>query len=146
MAEAAAAVDAVEFGHHVPHHFLDALDDQLRDAVAAAYRVVVGGVGVHEHGLDLAAIRGVDQAGRVDDADAVLQRQPGAGHHQPAPPDGDRDRDPGRHERPTTTGAQERVLTGVQVEAGIAEVGVARQREVGVELHEVDGQLHERRA
>ena len=38
------------------------------------------------------------------------------------------------------------VIQRVQVEAGVARVGVARQREVGVELHEIDGQRHGGRA
>ena len=61
MAEAAAAVDAVEVVDDVPLHLVDALHDELGDAVAAVHVVVVRRVRVQQHDLDLSAVGGVDQ-------------------------------------------------------------------------------------
>ena len=142
MAEPATAVDTVERLDDVPHHLVDPLDHQLGDAVAAVDPVVDVGVGVDQHRLDLAPVRGVDQPGSVDDADAVLQREPRPRHDEPAVTDRDRDRDAGRHQDAVPAGTDHGVLTGVQVESGIARVCVRRERELGIELDEVDRQAH----
>ena len=75
-----------------------------------------GGIGVEQDHLDLAAVGGVDQAGRVGEADAVPQRDPAAREHEAGVAGWDRDRDAGRHERPPAGGGDRRVLPGTEVE------------------------------
>jgi hypothetical protein len=79
VAEAAAAVVAVERLDHLPLHVLHPLQHQLGDAVAAVDVERLGGVGVEQDHLDLAAVGSVDQAGRVGDGEAVLERVAAAG-------------------------------------------------------------------
>src|SRR4051812_9666591 len=52
---------------------LDGLEHELRDALAPHDLEVLGRVGVDQQHLELAPIAGVDQAGRVQAGDAVLQ-------------------------------------------------------------------------
>ena len=54
----------------------------------------------------------------------------------------DGDGDAGRHERPPAAGGEGGVLPGVEVEAGVAGVGVGRQRQVGVEADDRHGERH----
>src|SRR5690349_7055184 len=69
----------VERLHVEKSHPLDALHDQLRDAVAAPDRERLPGVEVDQFDEDLASIALVDRPGGVDDRDAVAGREPGAG-------------------------------------------------------------------
>src|SRR5215212_5203770 len=100
MPEAAAAVGAVERVDDAPGDLLDALDDELGDAVTAVDGVVGGRVGVEEQDLELAAVGGGDEAGSVDEADAVTQGEPAARQHEPGVPGRDGDGDPRRDEGP----------------------------------------------
>ena len=95
-------------------------------------RTVSRAVVVDEQHLDLAAVAGVDRAGRVDHPDAELVRQSRARVHERRVPGRQRDRHPGRHHRPLAR-LQHHVLGGHQVGAGVAGMGVRRQRQVGVE-------------
>ena len=142
MAEAAATVDPVECLDDLPGDFLDALHDELGDAVAAVDRVVVLGVGVQQDDLQLATVRGVDEAWGVDDGDAVAQGQAAAGEHEAGVPRRDGHRDARRHERPAPGTGDGGVLPGVQVETGVARVGVGGEREVGVEADDRHRQRH----
>jgi hypothetical protein len=54
---------------------LDALHDQLRDAVAAAQVQLGARVVVDEAHADLAAVAGVDRSGRVHDGQAGPRRE-----------------------------------------------------------------------
>ncbi len=141
VTETAAAVDAVEVVGDVPFDGCDGLDHELGDAVAAMDLVVGGRVGVDEDDLDLAAVGRVDQSGTVDDADAVFEGHATAGKDEAAVAHRNRDRDPGRHEASSTTGRQDDSLTCVQVEAGVALVGVRGERELRIELDDRDLQL-----
>ena len=132
----------VERVDDLPRHRLDPLDHELRDAVAAVHLVVGVGVGVDQHDLDLAAVGSVDQPGRVHHADAVPHRHPTAGEHEATVPHRDRDRDARRYQRPPTAGAERRGLAGVEVEAGVAVVGILGQRQVEVELDDRNGKAH----
>ena len=96
-------------------------------------------VGVEQHDLDLAAVRGVDQARRVGQRQAVVQGVAAARQHEPGVADGDGDGDARRHQQPPTGRRHDAVLTGPQIEAGIAGVGVGGQREVGVESDDRHG-------
>ena len=79
-----------------------------RDAVAAGDLVVGRRVGVEQDDLDLAAVGRVDQAGGVDDADAVLHGEPAAGQHEAAVAQRDGDRDAGGDQRPPAAGRRAR--------------------------------------
>ena len=143
VAEAAAAVEAVELVDLDPLDLLDALDDQLGDAVAAADLVVGGRVGVEQHALQLAAVGGVDDPRRVDERDAVAQREPAARHDEPGVAGRDGEGDARRHDRPPAAGLDDCALPGVEVEPGVAGMGVGRQRKVGIEAD--DGHRQHRR-
>ena len=67
----------------------------------------------------------------------MLGRQPGPRVHQRDEALGQRDRDPGRHHR-ALAGGQGDVDRGEQVGAGVAGMGVRRQREVRVEALDQD--------
>ena len=111
---------------------LEPLDHQLGDPVAAAQLDRLDRVVVDQHHLDLAAVARVDGAGGVDDREAVARRQPGARVDQRDEAVGQRERDPGRHQRPLPR-RQRHVDGGHQVGAGVAGMGVRRGRQVGVE-------------
>ena len=134
MAESAAPILTVERLHDLPDHLPHLLHHELRDALAALDVVVAVGVGVEQHHLDLAAVRGVDEAGRVHDADAVLQREAAAGHDEAGPSRRDRDRDTGRDQCSSAACFDDDVRSCAQVEPGVAGVGVRREGQVGVEL------------
>ena len=71
--------------------------------------VVLRRVGVDEQHLELAAVLRVDEPGRVQAGDAVLEREARAGQHEPGVPGRDRDREPGRARAPGRhAGAQRR--------------------------------------
>ena len=85
----------------------------------------LGRVGVDEQHLELVAVPGVDETGRVQQRDAVPQREPAARLHEAGVPDGDGDRDARRHERPAAARRERRILASAQVGAGVALSGVA---------------------
>ena len=126
--------------HLVEDGVLDPLDDELGDPVAAVEHDRLPRVEVDERHLDLAAVAGVDRAGRVDQRHAVLHREPGPRVHEGGVPLGQRDRDAGREQHALPRRALG-VDGGDEVDAGVARVRVRRQRHVGVEPpHEhVDG-------
>ena len=126
----------------MPGDLVDPLHDELGDAVAAVHRVVLGGVGVDQHDLQLAAVGGVDQAGRVDETDAVAQCQPAARQHEAGVSGRDGDGDPGRDERPAAAGGEVGVGSRVEVETGVTGMGVGGERQVGVEPDHRHGQRH----
>ena len=72
----------------------DGGDDELRDAVAARDAERLAAV-IDQDDFDLAAIVGVDRARRVQDGDAVLQREAGARAHLAFEASRDRERDAG---------------------------------------------------
>ena len=116
---------------------LDPLDDQLGDPVAAPEHHGLARVEVDHAHLDLAAIAGVDRAGRVDQADPVPDRQPGARVDERGVAVRQRDGDAGGQQRALAR-RQLRVDRGVQVGAGVAGMGVRRQRDAGVEPADQD--------
>ena len=120
---------------------LDPLEDQLGDPVAAAQLDRLGEVVVDQQHLHLAAVAGVDGAGGVHDRQPVPGGQPRARVHQRDVPLGHRDRDPGRHQRPLPR-RQGHVDGGHQVGAGVAGMGVRRERELGVEADDGHRELH----
>src|ERR1041385_7764148 len=97
---AAASLRRVQRVHCFDVDVRDRRDYELRDAVAAVHGEGLGAE-VHEDDADLAAIVRVDGAGRIDDADAVPEREAGAGAHLAFVAFRDRDLDSGRHESPS---------------------------------------------
>jgi oligoribonuclease len=141
VAEASgAALGRGELLDGLPRHVLDGLHDELRDAVTAVHLERLGGIEVHEQHLELVAVPRVDEAGRVEARDAVLEGQAAAGLHEPGVARGQRERDARRHERPAAAGGQVRALAGHQVEAGVVRPGVGGEVELGVEAHDGDAQ------
>ena len=90
----------------------------------------LGAVVVDQQHLDLAAVAGVDGAGGVHDGQPVPGGEPRAGMDQRDVPLGERERDPGRHQGPLAGGEGE-VDGGHQVGAGVAGMGVRRERQAG---------------
>ena len=66
----------------------------------------LGGVGVDQEHLELVAVAAVDQPGRVEAGDAVLEGQAAAGLDEPGVPGGEGDGDAGRDEGPAAAGAE----------------------------------------
>ena len=75
----------------------------------------------------------------------MAQGEAAAGEDEAGVAGGDGDGDAGRDERPPAAGGDHGVdLAGVEVEAGVAGVGVGRQRQLGVEADDGHGQAHGR--
>ena len=140
MAEAAATVIAVERVSDLPLDLLDFLNDELSNTVAASDGVVGVRVGVDQDDLDFPAVGGVDEARAVDDADAVLERHAAPREDEAPVSHRNGDRDAGRDEGASTTCTEDGGLGGVQIEAGVALVGVGRYGQIGVELNDRDGE------
>jgi hypothetical protein len=117
---------------------LEPLDHQLRDPVAPLELDRQPRVVVDQQHLDLAAVARVDGARGVHDRQAVPGGEPGPGVHQGDVPLRQRDRDPGRHQRPLPR-FERHVDRGHQVGARVAGVRVGRQRQPRVE--QLDGDL-----
>src|SRR5205823_9473343 len=136
-AEAAGAAGA--FGECVDLddvYLLDALDHQLGDAVAAREGDWCRGIVVDEDDADLAAIACVDQAGRVDEAQPVAQREAGARQDEAGVAVGQRHRDAGA-DGGARAGCQRHALARVEVETGVVLACIGGQRKIAVEaLHE----------
>ena len=110
----------------------DREDDELRDAHPRLDHERLARVGVQERHLELAAVAGVDQAGRVDERDAVTRREAGARLDEAGIALGDRDGEAGRDERPLA-GRQLDVLARGEVESRVAVVGALGDDGVGME-------------
>ncbi len=80
-----------------------------------------------EH-LDLAPISGVDQAGRIDQADPAAAGMAAARKHQAGVTRRDRNGDPGRHRDPLPR-AENHLMARLQIQAGVTLMG-ARQAEI----------------
>src|SRR3989475_1888765 len=105
---------------------LNALEDELGDALAAPERHRRLGVVVDEQHFQLTAVARIDQSGRVEDRHAPLQGEPRAGQHEPGVPRGHGDGEPRPDERPATR-RQRDVVRGAEVEPGVAVARVGRQ-------------------
>ena len=106
-------------------------EQQLRDPVAGLDREALAAL-VAEDDLDLAAVARVDQPRRVDERDAVLRGQPGAGGDQAGDPVRQGDRDPGRHD-PVLARRDDLRRDRAQVVARVALAGARRGHGVGVQ-------------
>src|SRR5215218_3021364 len=84
----------------LPLDLFDALDHQLRDAVASLDGEGRTRVGVDQQHLELTAVLRIDQTWCVEARDAVLQRQAGAREHEAGVARRDGHRETGRHEGP----------------------------------------------
>ncbi len=138
----AVAVQAGQAGQRfdfLPPHFFHTLDHQLCDAVAAVHVIGLGGIGVEQHNLDLAAVGAVDEARRVDHADAVFEGETAAWQHEACVAGRYGDGDARGHEQPAACRSQVAIVAGAQVEAGITRMGVGGQSQIGVESNDRDG-------
>jgi L-seryl-tRNA(Ser) seleniumtransferase len=140
VAEAAAAILAVQGVDDLPRDLLDPLDHQLGQPFTARDDKSMVRVRVQQDHLHLTAVRRIDQAWRVGHGQAVVQRVTAARQHETRVAHGDGDRDAGWHQEPSATGRHDAVLTGTQVETGIARVGVRGKREVEVESNDRHGE------
>ena len=75
--------------------------------------------------LDLAAVVAVDEAGRVDQRQALSEGAPASRLHEASAPLRDRQSDAGWDER-TMSGLKYEVHRGEEIEASIAVVGICR--------------------
>ena len=114
------------------------MDDQLRDALAPLDEEILVGVGVDQQHLELAAIAGIDETGRVETGHAVLECQPTAGLDEAGVALGDRDRGTGGDEGTATAVGQQHIVAGDEVGAGITWSGVGGQRQIGIEAKQWD--------
>src|SRR5690606_31209616 len=115
----------------------DLLDDQLGDAVPPPHGERLGPVGVEQVHEDLAPVAGVHGAGRVDDRDPVPGRETRPRVHETGVAVRQRDGHAGGNQRPLPR-AELDVLTGVEVDAGVARVRLPRDRQAGVEAAQED--------
>ena len=88
-------------------------------------------VRVEEHDPDLAAVPRIDQARGVDHAQAVPRREPGTRLDESGVALGNLHRDPGRDDG-SLSRLQPYLLTGREIDPGIALVCLDRQNRVGV--------------
>ena len=82
VAEAATAIVTVQRIDDGPLDFLDSLQHQLRDAVAALDVERCAWVGVEQDDFDLASVGRVDETRCVGDSEAVLQGITAARQHE----------------------------------------------------------------
>lgn len=119
---------------------LEPLDDQLGDPVAAPEHDLLDRVVVDQQDLDLAAVPRIDRSRGVHDRQPVPRCQARTGVDESDVAVGQRDRDPGRDERPLPRG--ERHVDGAQqIGPGIPGVGIAGQRQAGIELLDRDQEV-----
>lgn len=113
-------------------HQLDPLHQQLGDPVAAVDHDRLGRVEVDQRDLDLTAVTRIDGARAVDDRkpNARSQSRPRVNQANHPVRDGNRDARP--HEG-TSPRVQLDVFGAVEINAGIAVVGPAGQRQFGIE-------------
>ena len=121
---------------------LDGHDHELRDPVAAVHRVRLVGIGVDENDLDLAAKARIDEPRGVEARNAVADRQPAAGEHEPGEALGDRDRVARRDERAAATRPEDDVVCRDEIGSCVAGMRVGgcgrarfEDREGNVEHH-----------
>ena len=126
------AVEAIERVDDLPGDLLDALHDELGDAVAALDAEGRVQIGVQQRDHDLAAVPGVHRARRVEDGDAVLGGKSRARMDQAHPADGHGDGQPGA-DQGAGTGIEHGIGAGAQVQPRVAGLGIARQRQIGVQ-------------
>lgn len=138
MAEPAAAMFTIERIDLVPHDLFDTLHHELGDAVAAMYLIVLFGIGVDQHHLDLTAVGSIDQAGCIEHGDPVIQGQTAAWQDETGITNGNGDRDTGWHQASAAASGYRDVMSCSQIEAGIAVAGIGGQFEVGVEALDLD--------
>ena len=89
-------------------------------------------VGVQEHHLHLAAVAGIDQPGRVDEADPVPRRQSRPRENEARPAVGDRHRDPCTHAR-ALAGLEPGGLCRVEVEPRVPGMRAGRSHRLRAE-------------
>lgn len=127
----------VERRHLDQLHQFDSLHQQLGDAIAAVHHDRLGRVQVDQRNLDLAAIARVDRTRTVDDRKSNSRSQSRPWMHQADHAERDGDRDPRSHQG-ASPGFQFDVFRAVEIDAGVAFVGAAGQRKIGVKAD--DGQ------
>ena len=123
-------VDHARVGHDERH------EHELGDAVAGGgleARVAQ----VHEHHADLAAVVGIDQAGTVDDRDAVRGRQARARRDEAGDAGRQGDRHAGRHRRPLAR-PQREPLGSAEVVARVARPRPGRRMRVGAQQADME--------
>lgn len=85
-------------------NLLDRLDHELCDPLPSLDHESLGGVGVDQQHLQLAAIVGIDQSRGVQAGHSVLEGKPAARLHEPGITAGYRNRDTGRDQGTTAAG------------------------------------------
>jgi hypothetical protein len=80
---------------------------------------------IDEEHLELAAVAGVDESGRVQHRHALLHRQSGAGQHEAGVTSGNGHGETGGNQAPLA-GLEPRELGGAEIEAGVSRLGIGR--------------------
>ena len=114
---------------------LDSLNQQLCDPISSVHDNRFLRVEVDQRHLDLTAVAGIDRARAVHDRKPNAGSQTRARVYQPHHPVRDGDRDTGRHER-TLTRREFDVERAEKIDAGVAVMGTARHRQIGVQAHD----------
>ena len=127
--------------HYWSRLMLGTCYDQLRDSHARLHDEALLRVRVEENDAQLTAVSGVDEAGRVDERDAVARCEAGARLHETGVALGNRHREPCPDDRPFA-GAELHPLARAEVQASIAEVGPLGQN--GVRTQPADRELDHR--
>jgi Protein of unknown function (DUF3093) len=113
----------------------DSLNQQLRDPIASVHDNRFLRVEVDQRHLDFTAVAGIDRARAVHDRKPNAGSQTRARVDQTHHPVRDGDRDTGRHER-TLTRREFDVERAEKIDAGVAVMGTARHRQIGVQAHD----------
>ena len=104
------------------------MNHQLCDAVATAHLERFVRVGVEHDHLQLTPVCRVDEAGCIGQRNAVGERQPTAWQHPAGMALGNGDGHTRGHQHPPARRGDDYIDARPQVEAGVARVGVGRQR------------------
>ena len=81
MAEPATAIIVIQLWHWRPLHVCNRLHDQLGNSIPTLHVVITGRIMVDHDDLQLAAVRRIDDAGRVHQRNAVFQCKSTPWHH-----------------------------------------------------------------
>lgn len=125
-----------QFGQFNPLHH------ELSDPVPAMYHDRRHRIEVDQSNLDLATIARIDRPRTVDDRKTYPRSETRSGMHQTHHSERDRHRDPGGHQG-TAAGTEFDIDGAVEVDAGIALMGTAGQRQPTIQANNRKTGRHE---
>jgi hypothetical protein len=113
-------------------------DQELGNAIPSLDAEDLLGVVVDEHDGNLVSVAGVDQSRSIEAGHTPMERKPAPWQDEGREPLRQAEHDPGRHRRTSAAGLEIDVAPRPQVHRSVAGTGVARQRELRVDLPDGD--------